>query len=118
MKKQSTAGQVKKAIGRLERVGAPIRVLTQDEQLALAHAKDVLVHCKEDSVPVFLTEDLEFLVPFIDEEEDRSFEDLVKPLIKLLNDRGNPHSYILIDVTSAQILDSELSYNTEIYIKD
>lgn len=46
------------------------------------------------------------------------FENLVKPLIKFLNDNWHPHTKIIIDLTSAEIVTGEESVYTEEYLKD
>lgn len=47
-----------------------------------------------------------------------SFEDVVKPVIKWLNENANPHTSVSIDATSAQLLTGEIGIHTEEYIKD
>lgn len=46
------------------------------------------------------------------------FEELSKPLIKFLNDTFNPHTKIIIDTTSAEIVSGECAFYTEEYVKD
>ena len=47
-----------------------------------------------------------------------SFEDVVKPVIKWLNENANPHTSVNIDATSAQLLTGEIGIHTEEFIKD
>ncbi|MCT7322276.1 hypothetical protein [Klebsiella quasipneumoniae] len=47
-----------------------------------------------------------------------SFEDVVKPVIKWLNENANPHTSVSIDATSAQLLTDEIGIHTEEFIKD
>ncbi|STR08119.1 hypothetical protein [Klebsiella quasipneumoniae] len=47
-----------------------------------------------------------------------SFEGVVKPVIKWLNENANPHTSVSIDATSAQLLTGEIGIHTEEYIKD
>ncbi|WP_247687053.1 hypothetical protein [Klebsiella michiganensis] len=47
-----------------------------------------------------------------------SFEDVVKPVIKWLNENTNPHTSVNIDATSAQLLTGEIGIHTEEFIKD
>ncbi|ENS0146376.1 hypothetical protein [Klebsiella pneumoniae] len=47
-----------------------------------------------------------------------SFEDVVKPVIKWLNENANPHTSVSIDATSAQLLTGEIGIHTEEFIKD
>lgn len=46
------------------------------------------------------------------------FEKLAKPLIAFLNENYNPHTSIIINPTSAEIVSGEMSIYTEEYIKD
>ncbi|SBH40857.1 hypothetical protein [Klebsiella pneumoniae] len=46
-----------------------------------------------------------------------SFEDVVKPVIKWLNENANPHTSVSIDATSAQLLTGEIGIHTEEFIK-
>ena len=48
----------------------------------------------------------------------QEFSDLVKPLIKYLNDNHNPHSKIIIDTTSAEVVSGDYSIVTKEFIKD
>ncbi|HBW8709210.1 TPA: hypothetical protein MFM99_002347 [Klebsiella pneumoniae] len=47
-----------------------------------------------------------------------SFEDVVKPVIKWLNENANPHTSVIIDATSAHLLTGEISIHMEEFIKD
>ncbi|EFD1997024.1 hypothetical protein ACV0NV_003497 [Klebsiella pneumoniae] len=47
-----------------------------------------------------------------------SFENVVKPVIKWLNENANPHTSVSIDATSAQLLTGEIGIHTEEFIKD
>lgn len=47
-----------------------------------------------------------------------SFEDVVKPVIKWLNENANPHASVTVDCTSAQLLTGEIGIHTEEFIKD
>lgn len=46
------------------------------------------------------------------------FEKAARPLIKWLNEYGNPHKTIIVDQTSAELLDGTLMFKTEDYLKD
>lgn len=48
----------------------------------------------------------------------KEFERLAKPLIKFLNDNYNPHTKIIVDCTSAELVSGEMSTYTEEFIKD
>lgn len=47
-----------------------------------------------------------------------SFEEVVKPVIKWLNENANPHASVIIDVTNATLLTGEIGVHTEEFIKD
>ncbi|MEF6554078.1 hypothetical protein U9906_09780 [Escherichia coli] len=52
------------------------------------------------------------------QSKSSSFEDVVKPVIKWLNENANPHTSVNIDATSAQLLTGEIGIHTEEFIKD
>ncbi|HGO4253206.1 hypothetical protein [Klebsiella quasipneumoniae] len=54
----------------------------------------------------------------VNKARSSSFEDVVKPVIKWLNENANPHTSVSIDATSAQLLIGEIGIHTEEYIKD
>lgn len=55
----------------------------------------------------------------MDEEEvQKEFEALVRPLIDFLNRKGHPHMRIIIDTTSAQIVEGVRCFHTEDYLRD
>ncbi|MEY7583347.1 hypothetical protein AB9D14_26105 [Klebsiella quasipneumoniae] len=54
----------------------------------------------------------------VNKARSSSFEDVVKPVIKWLNENANPHTSVNIDATSAQLLTGEIGIHTEEYIKD
>ncbi|MEH9367108.1 hypothetical protein [Klebsiella quasipneumoniae] len=54
----------------------------------------------------------------VDKDRSSSFEDVVKPVIKWLNENANPHTSVSIDATSAQLLTGEIGIHTEEFIKD
>jgi hypothetical protein len=51
-------------------------------------------------------------------EQKKEFENLAWPLIKFINDNFNPHTSIIIDNTSAEIMEGVASYRTEEFWKD
>lgn len=51
-------------------------------------------------------------------EEGSSFDDVVKPLIKWLNDNANPHSVVVVAVDGAVLYTGERSIVTDEFIKD
>jgi len=55
---------------------------------------------------------------FLSKEQLDEFELLAKPLIKFINDNSNPHTQIIIDCNSAQILSGLAGINTDEFIKD
>ncbi|MEL1628379.1 hypothetical protein [Klebsiella pneumoniae] len=54
----------------------------------------------------------------VDKARSSSFEDVVKPVIKWLNENANPHASVSIDATSAHLLTGEIGIHTEEFIKD
>jgi hypothetical protein len=46
------------------------------------------------------------------------FKSLVDPLIKFLNDHGHPHMRVIIDTTSAEVVEGISPYYTEEHVKD
>ena len=46
------------------------------------------------------------------------FKVLVEPLIKWINENGNPTTKILIDSTSAEVLDGRVGIYTEKFLVD
>lgn len=46
------------------------------------------------------------------------FEKLAKPLIKWLNDNGNPHMSIIITPTNAELLSGEMAFSTNEFLRD
>ncbi|MDM4169144.1 hypothetical protein QTO71_28515 [Klebsiella michiganensis] len=47
-----------------------------------------------------------------------SFEDVVKPVIKWLNENANPHASAIVDATRATLFTGETRVHTEDFIKD
>lgn len=54
----------------------------------------------------------------VNKARSSSFEAVVKPVIKWLNENANPHTSVSIDATSAQLLTGEIGIHTEEFIKD
>lgn len=54
----------------------------------------------------------------VNKARSSSFEDVVKPVIKWLNENANPHASVTVDCTSAQLLTGEIGIHTEEFIKD
>ncbi|EOV7513607.1 hypothetical protein ACORCQ_004191 [Escherichia coli] len=54
----------------------------------------------------------------VNKARSSSFEDVVNPVIKWLNENANPHTSVSIDATSAQLLTGEIGIHTEEFIKD
>lgn len=54
----------------------------------------------------------------VNKARSSSFEDVVKPVIKWLNENANPHASVIIDVTNATLLTGEIGVHTEEFIKD
>ena len=51
-------------------------------------------------------------------ERMKEFAEIAKPLIKWINDNGNPHMTVLIDNTRAELFSGEFSVRTEEFWKD
>ncbi|HCU0656807.1 TPA: hypothetical protein OUF52_003861 [Klebsiella quasipneumoniae] len=54
----------------------------------------------------------------VNKARSSSFEDVVKPVIKWLNENANPHASVTVDCTNAQLLTGEIGIHTEEFIKD
>lgn len=54
----------------------------------------------------------------INKARSSSFEEVVKPVIKWLNENANPHASVIVDVTNATLLTGEIGFRTEEFIKD
>lgn len=54
---------------------------------------------------------------FKNEQVDELGE-LAKPLIKWLNENGNPYSQIVIEVDAATLYSGEMSFVTDEFVKD
>lgn len=48
----------------------------------------------------------------------REYEEAVKPAIEWLNKNKNPHTKIIIDTTSAEVVESTSIFNTEEFLRD
>ncbi|HII3217841.1 TPA: hypothetical protein ACY3HR_004804 [Citrobacter freundii] len=54
----------------------------------------------------------------VNKARSSSFEEVVKPVIKWLNENANPHTSANIGPTGAQLLTGEIGIHTEEFIKD
>ena len=52
------------------------------------------------------------------EQQMQEFEALAKPLISWINTNKNPHTKILIDSVSAEVLDGYHGFNTDKFVQD
>ena len=50
--------------------------------------------------------------------EIKEFEEAAKPLMKFLNERGNPHVTAIVDTTNAEFLESSARFKTTEFVKD
>lgn len=48
----------------------------------------------------------------------QDFIKVVEPVIKWLNENCHPHNYIMIDSTTAELLEGQLAHKTEDFLKD
>jgi len=51
------------------------------------------------------------------EPQRKEFEQLTRPLIQFLNKNHNPHTKIIIDTTSAEVVSGEYNYITKEFIE-
>ena len=51
-------------------------------------------------------------------DQVEEFQKLAKPLIEWLNNNANPHTMIVIDCDSAQVLIGEASIQTDEFVRD
>lgn len=54
----------------------------------------------------------------MDKETQEKFEQLSRQLIKWLNDNCHPHTKIIIDSTSAELVEGITAHYTEDFLKD
>lgn len=54
----------------------------------------------------------------ISEEKRKEFEEIAKPLIKWLNDNCHPHCSVLVDSTSAELVEGVACINTDEFLRD
>lgn len=54
----------------------------------------------------------------MEKELQESFKNAVEPAIKWLNENVHPHHHILIDCSTAELLEGALNYKTEEFIRD
>ena len=57
-------------------------------------------------------------VLWTEEEEDEKFEKAAEPMIKYLAENHHPHMQVLIDSTSAILLEQEKMYTNSSYVVD
>lgn len=50
------------------------------------------------------------------EKQRKEFEELARPLVRFLNDNGNPHMTIIITTTSGELVSGECAFYTEEYV--
>lgn len=53
-----------------------------------------------------------------DKEQKAQFEALVKPLMKFLCENLHPHVVVIVEPTSAEILEGACAFQTEEFLKD
>lgn len=56
--------------------------------------------------------------PLLSPQKRQEFESLTRPLIKFLNDETHPHTKIIIECDSAELVSGETAYTTTEYIRD
>jgi hypothetical protein len=58
------------------------------------------------------------LTMVITEQQRQQFEGLVHPLIEWLNNNCHPHVTVVVDSTSAELLEGLCSVKTTLYLRD
>lgn len=51
-------------------------------------------------------------------DKSKQFEELAKPLMKWLNENCHPHTTIIIEQTSAEVLEGAMAFTTEEFLVD
>lgn len=51
-------------------------------------------------------------------EQEKSFEEATRPLIKWLNENSNPHAYVTVDTMGAELFSGVMVFKTEEYLRD
>lgn len=52
------------------------------------------------------------------EKQREEFEKVTRPVIKFLNDNFYPHTKVIVDFTTAELVEGLCSFRTEDYLKD
>jgi hypothetical protein len=51
-------------------------------------------------------------------ERAKHFEEIIRPIIEWMNDNCHPHTKIIVDCTSAELVEGVTGFTTEDYLKD
>lgn len=54
----------------------------------------------------------------MNEAQRKTFEEACRPLMKWMNENCHPHHVVVIDHTNAQLHESQISFNTNEYLRD
>jgi len=54
----------------------------------------------------------------MEDEKQKQFEELSKPLIKLLNEKFHPHVTIILTPTGAELVRGKCAFSTTDFVKD
>lgn len=54
----------------------------------------------------------------LSEDKRKEFDELAKQMIKFLNDNCYPHVSVIVDCTSAELLEGVCAIHTEEFLKD
>jgi hypothetical protein len=57
-------------------------------------------------------------MPILTDEQIKALEEAAKPLVKWLNDNVNPHHYVIVEPTGAELVSGECRVKIEEYLKD
>ena len=56
--------------------------------------------------------------PKFSEEQRKAFESAARPLLRYLNDNHHPHMTAIVTQTTAELVEGQMAFMTEEYIKD
>ena len=75
--------------------------------------------CLFSSLGGFMSEEKnECKYKLTNEQKRAAFEEAAKPLIKYLNDYHDPHTKVIVETDSAEIVSGEMSLRTMEFVKD
>ena len=54
----------------------------------------------------------------LNEQQRKDFEEAAKPLIRFMNEHCSPHTTVIVNATSAELLESAAMVTTEEFLRD